>query len=284
MVASAETAAGAAPETEEAMQPASAGQGDSGTVAAPLPVAGQQLAIEARAAVQADDVRAAVDGVTLAVTARGGRVAAADVDYAAAVTDETTGTERPDTSRATLVLSVPPDQLTAIATALDELGTVTSFDQLAEDVTEQLTDLDVRIANMRASVERVRALLDQAVDIDGIVRLEAELTARETELERLLAAQRQLDDRVAMSTLTVDITPTPEALAAADEDDPGIVDALGAGWDAFTTGLFSIVLVLAAVAPFAGLVVLLGALGLVARRLVLRRRPAPQPTAPTSLP
>ncbi|MGH9271497.1 MAG: DUF4349 domain-containing protein, partial [Ilumatobacteraceae bacterium] len=182
-------------------------------------------------------------------------------------------------SRATLVLSIPPGELPAMADALDEVGTLTSFDQLAEDVAEQLADLDSRIANLRASVERVRALLAEAVDIDGIVRLEAELTARETELEQLLAGQRQLGDRVAMSTLTVDITTTPSVIATVTatgqvSDDPGVVDALAAGWQAFTTGLFTTALVLAAIAPFVATAAVLVSLGLLVRRVVQRRRPA----------
>ena len=94
------------------------------------------------------------------------------------------------------MLEVPPGDLPAVVDALEDLGTVLSFDQLAEDVTDQLADLDTRIANMRASVERVRALYAEAVDIDSVVRLEAELTRRETDLEVLLATQSALEDRV----------------------------------------------------------------------------------------
>ena len=152
---------------------------------------------------------------------------------------------------------MPPDQLRAVVDALDELGTVLSFDQLAEDVTEQLADLDTRITNLRASIERVRALYSEAVDIDSIVRLEAELTQRETTLEQLLASQQALEDRVAMSTLTVDIAVTPEVLET-DDEDPGLADALGAGWEAFVGGLFAIVLVLAAAAPFLATAAVIG--------------------------
>ena len=103
------------------------------------------------------------------------------------------------------------------------------------------------------------------------MRLEAELTQRETTLEQLLASQQALEDRVAMSTLTVDIAVTPEVLET--DDDPGLADALGAGWDAFVSGLFAIVLVLAAAAPFlaTATVVSLGVLWL-RRRLVTANR------------
>ena len=235
---------------------------------ATMQVPGQAIAIDARATLEADDVREAVDRITSTVTSHGGRVAAADIDYAPPAEDgDTAG------SRATLVLEVPPDELPAIADALEELGTVLSFDQLAEDVTDQLADLDTRIANLRASVERVRALYAEATDIDSIVRLEAELTRRETDLEVLLASQQALEDRVAMATLTVDVTASPGALA--DDDRPGIIDAAAAGWGAFVGGLFAIVFVLAAIAPFVLTVLVLAVLALWIHQLVRRRSDIP---------
>ena len=126
----------------------------AGRAASLLQLAGPSIAIEARATVRAEDVRAAVDGVTGMVTRRGGRVASADIDYAPE-------DGRAEESRATLVLAVPPEELATVVDALEDLGTLVAFDQLAEDVTERLIDLDTRIANTRASVERVRALLER---------------------------------------------------------------------------------------------------------------------------
>ena len=171
------------------------------------------------------------------------------------------------------MLEVPPGDLPAVVTALEDLGTVLSFDQLAEDVTDQLADLDTRIANMRASVERVRALYAEAVDIDSVVRLEAELTRRETDLEVLLATQSTLEDRVTMSTLTLDITSTATATTPVEDDDPGIVDAAAAGWGAFVGGLFAIVLVLAAIAPFVLAALVLALIALAVLRRIGRNRP-----------
>ena len=136
---------------------------------------------------------------------------------------------------------------------LDAVGDVQSFVQQGEDVTDQLTDLDTRITNQRASVARIRELHATATDVEAIVRIEGELTNRETALEQLLAMQASLQGRVAMSTLTIDITETPAAAATTDEgDDDGttIGDALGAGWSAFAGALFAIALVLTAAMPF----------------------------------
>jgi pyruvate/2-oxoglutarate dehydrogenase complex dihydrolipoamide acyltransferase (E2) component len=106
---------------------------------APVAV-GEALAITARATVRAEDVQAAVDRISSTVSAHGGRVTAADVHHAA-TGDDSNG------SRATLVLAVPPDQLAAVRGALDDVGEVLSYEQEAQDVAKQLTDLASRITN-----------------------------------------------------------------------------------------------------------------------------------------
>ena len=211
-----------------------------------------QLAIEASARLRVEDVRRAVDQVRTAVGAAGGRVASASIAYpddGASGADDVTSSPPPEEAYALLTLLVPPESLGTVVDQLEALGELVRFDQLAEDVTDQLTDLDTRIANARASVERSRELLDQATSLQDLVFLEAELTRRETDLELLLAQQQQLGDRVAMSTLTLEIT---EQAAAADDPagGSGIVDALGDGWDAFATAVLTIVVGLAAAAPF----------------------------------
>lgn len=246
-----------------------------GAVEARLPQVGQQLAIEARAAMETDDVRAAVERITTSVATRGGRVASADIDYArpAADGDGDDGT----TSRATLVVAVPPGELSAVRSILDEAGDVLSYDQLAEDVTDQLADLDTRIANQRASIERIRELYLNAVDVDAVVRIEAELTNRETLLEQMLATQQHVTDRVAMSTLTIDITTAPAALdAAVDDEGTGVGDALAGGWNAFAGGAFAIVLALAAAMPFVLTLLVVALVALWLRHLARRATPPVQ--------
>ena len=166
---------------------------------------------------------------------------------------------------------------------LDDVGDVQSFVQQGEDVTDQLTDLDTRITNQRASVARIRELYATATDVEAIVRIEGELTNRETALEQLLAMQASTQARVAMSTLTIDITETPAAAATTDDgDDDGttIGDALGAGWSAFAGALFAIALVLTAAMPFLLLAAGVGLIvWLVLRRV--RRERARRVTAPT---
>ena len=105
-----------------------------------------------------------------------------------------------------------------------------SINQSAQDVTEQLVDLDVRISNARQSVANVREFMDRTENLNELVALEGELTRRQTDLERLEAQQRNLSDRVALSTITIEVVPTASVPEPVDDD----ADTIG---DAFRTGL-----------------------------------------------
>jgi hypothetical protein len=157
---------------------------------------------------------------------------------------------------------------------LDATGRVLSMNQSAQDVTDQLIDLDVRIANKRESVANVRSMMEQATDLNQLVTLEAELTWRQTELEQLEAQQRNLSDRVALSTITIEVRPAPDAGPNSDvaaDDGDSIRDAFRKGWHAFGGVLFGIAFVLAALAPFIVTATLVALFAWIAMRV--RRRP-----------
>ena len=179
---------------------------------------------------------------------------------------------KPVTSRPSNV-KVPPSAVNDLVGGLDDAGVVRSVAQSAQDVTDQLVDLDIRIDNARASVESVRQFMEATEDLSELVTLEAELTRRLTDLEQLEAQQRNLSDRVALATVTVDIQPT----ASVPEPDTGdgIGDAFASGWKAFVAVLYGIVLVVAALTPF----LVLGSM-LLAVWWLVRRRPRVAVPAP----
>jgi hypothetical protein len=127
-----------------------------------------------------------------------------------------------------LTIRVPADRFEDVRRQVDDLGDVVSEKVEARDVTAEVVDVDSRVRSLRASVDRVRALLARAGDVVQLATVEGELARRETELEALLGQQRVLKDQVALGTLTVelgrDAEPTPV------EGVPGFGDALHRGW------------------------------------------------------
>ncbi|HWM20370.1 MAG TPA: DUF4349 domain-containing protein [Ilumatobacteraceae bacterium] len=235
-----------------------------------LTTLGRDIAIEMQVTMTSEDLRRTVQGIMRAAASHGGAVFASDIDYR----DDSEGDNDDEaaTGRATLTVKVPPAELGAMLTGLDQLGTVLSTNQQAQDVTDQLVDLTVRIRNAEESVDRVRDFLEAATDLRQMVDLEGELTRRQTDLERLLATQANVTERVALSTLTIDVYPATAAPDPVDDDTDGIGDAFRSGWDAFLGVLFAVGFVLAILAPF----LLLAALVLAIAWIVAkprRRRP-----------
>lgn len=233
-----------------------------GDVTIDLGQIGRDVIVEMYVTVSSDDIERSVSSVTARAAALGGGVASSQVDYGDPASDE------PGDEYAVLVVKVPPEAVDDLITGIEQTGTIRSINQSAQDVTEQLVDLDVRIANARESVENVRAFMERAEDLNDLVTLEAELTRRQTELERLEAQQRNLSERVAFSTVTVEIVPTasvPEPMV--DEDDT-IAGAFRQGWDGFTTMIWGIGYVAAVLLPFLAAAAVIGLVVL----LVLRRR------------
>jgi hypothetical protein len=225
----------------------------------PLPDAvGRDVVRTAQLTVQVADPGAAARSVRTATAAAGGLVAQ----------------EQADPSGSWLVVRVPSAGLDRLVDDLAGLGTVLARSAHAEDATAQVVDLDGRVASQRASVTRVRALLAQATSIGDVVAVESELARREADLESLERRLAALRDRVALSTLTVELrgvaAPPPTAAP------PGFGAGLGAGW----AGLRAVGAALATAAgfllPFLPLLAVAGGVLWVVRRR-RRRRGGPGP-------
>ncbi|MEU1367956.1 DUF4349 domain-containing protein [Streptomyces sp. NPDC005803] len=181
------------------------------------------------------------------------------------VADETTEQVDETHDSSHLVLRVPQDEYDDVLRKLSGAGKLLSRTSAAKDVTDQVVDIDSRIATQRASVARVRTLMDRADKLADVVSLEGELSSRQASLESLLAQQASLKDRTTLATITLDLT-EPEAEPEKDED-PGFLDAVAGGWHAFLTMLRWLAMAVGATAPFLAV----GAVLLVLWRLLRRR-------------
>ncbi|HEX2704414.1 MAG TPA: DUF4349 domain-containing protein, partial [Candidatus Lustribacter sp.] len=104
---------------------------------------------------------------------------------------------------ATIVISVPQSSLDRVLDRLSAIGTLTSRQLTSQDVTATFVDTTSRVASMKASVERIRALMAKATSITDLASLEGELSRRQTDLEAMQSQLKALEDQVAMSSVTV---------------------------------------------------------------------------------
>ncbi|MEV0634159.1 DUF4349 domain-containing protein [Streptomyces sp. NPDC050619] len=190
------------------------------------------------------------------------------------VGNESTTRDEEGNERTRVVLRVPVDRYDEVLADLQGAGKLLDRTSKAQDVTDQVVDVDSRIKSQQASVARVRELMDRATKLSDVVTLEGQLSTREADLEALLARQASLKDRTSLATITLSLSETPVKKAAKEDDDPGIADALTGGWDAFVTMLRWILVALAAVLPFAAVTALIVLAWLRLVRPRLPRRPA----------
>lgn len=246
-------------------------------------IVGRDVIIEMRVLLSSDNIERTVSSIMAHASSLGGGVASSDVNYASQ-SDASQG-EFGNQGYAVLVVKVPPQSVDSLLAGLDDTGTVRSINQSAQDVTEQLVDLEVRIANARRSVSNVRDFMDRTENLNELVTLEGELTRRQTELERLEAQQRNVSDRVALSTVTIEVVPTASVPEPIDDQPDTIGDAFADGWDAFTGFIIGIALIVAVTLPFLILAAVFGLLGwAIVRRNHDRPADVGSPTIPGPTP
>lgn len=178
-----------------------------------------------------------------------------------------------------VTVRVPSDRFRRVLDDIAALGEVLERHSDTEDVTDQVVDVEARLANAEASAERLRALFAGAQDVAQVVSIEDALTEREAEVESLTGQLRLLEDRADRSTITA--TFTREGEPEVDDDIPGFTRGLRNGWVTFLTVLAVGVTALGFLLPFLAVVVPL----LLIARFVLRRRrgrisPPPVPSSP----
>ncbi|MFF2505735.1 DUF4349 domain-containing protein [Streptomyces sp. NPDC058067] len=216
------------------------------------------------------------------------RARAAAEDAGGIVGDESTDRDDTGHERSRVVLRVPQERYEQVLADLSGAGRLIDRNVKAQDVTDQVVDVESRVRSQRASVARVRELMDKATKLSDVVALEGELSTRESDLEALLAQQASLKDRTSLATITLSLTETPVKKAEKKDAEPGFTDAVSGGWHAFVTMLRWLAVVIGAVLPFAAVGGLLAFLWLRLVRPRIPRRAAavvpPQGTASGALP
>lgn len=162
-----------------------------------------------------------------------------------------------ENASARLTVRIPSEKLEATVETIRNFGTVDSYTISSVDVTDQLTDYKVREEVLRGSIERLLTLMATATDTNTLLSIETTLSQREAELESLLAAQANLKDQVAFSTLVVYVQAPADAVSPEPD---GFLDGLFAGWDGLLATLTGLTIAVGFLIPWLGV---LGVIGLV---------------------
>jgi hypothetical protein len=226
---------------------------------------GQQLIYTAQLTVRARNVSDAVSRATAIAASAGGYVASENAS---------SDPNHPDRSTATVELKIPVAAYAATLAGLsgNALGTRLSLQQQTQDVTQQVADTGSRVTSDEAAIAQLRALLSRAGNVGDLLSVQNQIDSEESDLEAMLAQQRALNRETAYATVTVTIVgPKAVPKPVKSKPAPGLSNGLSAGWHAFRTSLSWLLAVIGAIAPFAAVIALLGALGYWGRRRLTRR-------------
>ena len=245
-----------------------AAQGDSrtqgGTTTARLAPA-SSIIYTAQLTVRAGNVTAAVAQATQIAQDAGGYVSSETASV---------NPDHPSEATASVQLKIPVAAYPATLGQLaGRLGTQLSRQQQAQDVTQQVADVNSQVTSDEAAIAQLRALLSHAGSVGDLLSVQNQINQEETSLESMQAQQRALSHETSYATVTLTLL-GPKATPLVHP--PTLAGGFGAGWHALRITVSWTLAFLGAIAPFAAILAVAGYAIYRGRRWLTRRRPAAQ--------
>ena len=165
----------------------------------------RQVIANANISLVVADAATALSGVEQIVTDLGGYVA--DMDLSKGRYDES------DVLRGSLTLRVPSAELEEALDLLQALATDVNYLNVnRQDVTDQYSDLDAQLRNLRATETELLALLTEVRErpnakVEDILAVHRSLTQIRGEIETLQGRKNLLDNQIDFSTIWVELIP-----------------------------------------------------------------------------
>ena len=203
--------------------------------------AAQKLIRTADLEIKVKNARMAMAAAESVVTSAGGRLA-----------DSRITRDANDKEIATISLRVPTARFEEVLGRLRPLGTVDREVVHTEDVTKAYVDLETRLAVKEETATRLRRLLAGATGtLSDVLEVERELGRVTTEIDSLKGERNYYDQRVALSTISVELA-EPGA-APYREIGPSIPEALGRSLEVLSTSVAWLIYVVVFLVPWLAL-------------------------------
>ena len=160
--------------------------------------------------------------------------------------------DHPSQATATVQLKIPVASYPATLSQLaGRLGTQLSLQEQAQDVTQQVADVNSQVASDQAAIVQLRALLSHAGSVGDLLSVQNQINNEESALEAMQAQQRALSHETSYATVTLTILgPKATPVAHRMKAPPSLAGGLGAGWHALKVSLSWTLAFLGAIAPF----------------------------------
>jgi hypothetical protein len=192
--------------------------------------------------------------------------------------------DHPSEATASIQLKIPATSYPATLGQLaSRLGTQLSLRQQAQDVTQQVADVNSQVTSDAAAIAQLRTLLSHAGSVGDLLSVQNQINEEEASLESMQAQQRALSHETSYATVTLTLLgPKAKPLVHRPKAPPTLAGGFGAGWHALRITVSWTLAFLGAIAPFAAFLAIAGYVIYRGRRWLVRRRPAAQSPAPES--
>lgn len=126
--------------------------------------------------------------------------------------DYRSGSQADAAQTASMQVRVPQYRFEQAMDQLASLGKVTSRTVNAQDVSDQIVDVQARLRNLRHTEADILKIMDRYGDIEQVLRVTQELGSVREQIETLDAQLKGMQYQVAYSTITIDFS-SPAAVA-----------------------------------------------------------------------
>ncbi|UTX48694.1 DUF4349 domain-containing protein [Chryseobacterium sp. MA9] len=144
----------------------------------------------------------------------------------------------------TLIIRVPHKNFDALINSFsDGVGSVLSKNISSNDVTEEYTDVAIKLANKRIYLEKYRDMLKSASTTKDMLEIQEKIRELEDEIDVAEGRLRFIDDRVNYSTLNLNLYKEKVRSSATSKIGFGsrFIDSLTEGWNSFVSFLLGMV-------------------------------------------
>lgn len=108
-----------------------------------------------------------------------------------------------DKKQISLIAKIPEKSLDSFVATVSSMGELTFKSLNAEDVTEEMIDIDAKLTNLKVLRDRFRKLLDKAKNVSDVLKIERELSRVQSEIDSIEARKKSLKNQVTFSRVDI---------------------------------------------------------------------------------
>lgn len=171
-----------------------------------------------------------------------------------------------------LTLRIPAARFDQAIASFKGVGSLVSFNESAEDVSERYYDAAGRLNTQQLKMERLQALLAKAQSVEDLIAIESAISDTQLEIDQLTGSLQGMDSRVADATLDLTLSELSSAQTAQNKEETlpeRIASGMRAALEGFKLLMGDLIVFLAVALPY---LIVLAVIILLVRTMIKRRK------------